>query len=418
MSTRKTKRASRVVALAIAATVAVALIAPAAARGAPSVRGFSNGTITLAGMGYAANFDPDGTIGATARFKRFNDTNEMKGIKISYKEFADDNQDPAKSLNEARRLVQQVGVFAIVPNLSDTNPGAFLKQQHVPYFGFAFDNSYCSPKPDKTIYGFGYNGCLVPSNPSVMPDAGKNPYTYVSQKTGKKSPTLAIFSNDSESGKNSVKFQQIAYKGAGFDVVATNTQMPLPPVSDYTPYAQAMLTADNGKPPDAIVCLLSTDCISMWNLIKANGYTGTYFSSLYADVLVKAMNGSVSSTLYTPVDQSTPGMEQLKKDVDAIQPGSSSKIDTGMMAGYLSTDMFITALKTAAKKGKSGITPENVQKAAMNQTWQLEGVAGPTIYPTATMASYASCNALVLSDGTAWKQVVPFTCSKKLYPVK
>jgi len=74
VSTRKTKRASRVVALAIAATVAVALIAPAAARGAPSVRGFSNGTITLAGMGYAANFDPDGTIGATARFKRFNDT--------------------------------------------------------------------------------------------------------------------------------------------------------------------------------------------------------------------------------------------------------------------------------------------------------------------------------------------------------
>ena len=48
-----------------------------------------------------------------------------------------------------------------------------------------------------------------------------------------------------------------------------------------------------------------------------------------------------------------------------------------MMAGYLSTDMFIQALKTVAKKGKSNITPENVQKAAMNQTWQLKGLGDP-----------------------------------------
>jgi hypothetical protein len=58
------------------------------------------------------------------------------------------------------------------------------------------------------------------------------------------------------------------------------------------------------------------------------------------------------------------------------------------MAGYLSTDMFIQALKTAAKNGKSGITPANVQKAAMNQTWQTPGLAGPTIYPKATVSSY------------------------------
>ena len=30
--------------------------------------------------------------------------------------------------------------------------------------------------------------------------------------------------------------------------------------------------------------------------------------------------------------------------------------------------MFIQALKTVAKKGKSAITPEAVQKASMNQT--------------------------------------------------
>ena len=65
--------------------------------------------------------------------------------------------------------------------------------------------------------------------------------------------------------------------------------------------------------------------------------------------------------------------------------------------------MFIQALKTAAKKGKSDITPENVQKAAANQTWQIKGLAGPTTYPQSTVSAYPACSAEVLSDGTAWK---------------
>ena len=169
VGTRKKSRIARVGVITVVAVLA-GLIAPSIARGAPSVRGYSDGTITLAGMGYAANFDPDGTIGATARFKRFNDDNEIKGTKIDYKEFADDNQDPAKSLTEARRLVEQVGVFAIVPNLSDTNPGEYLNQRHVPYFGWAFDDTYCSPKPTTALYGYGFNGCLVPADPEA--DAG------------------------------------------------------------------------------------------------------------------------------------------------------------------------------------------------------------------------------------------------------
>ena len=90
-----------------------------------------------------------------------------------------------------------------------------------------------------------------------MGDGAFLSYKYVSEKTGKKNPTLALFSNDSQSGKNAVKFQQLSYKGAGYEIVATNNQMPLPPVADYAPYAQAMLTADNGNPPDAVACACS-----------------------------------------------------------------------------------------------------------------------------------------------------------------
>ena len=86
-----------------------------------------------------------------ARFKRFNDTNEIKGVKIKYAEFADDKQDPATALNEARRLVTQDQVFAIVGDVSQFNPVEYFTQQHVPYFGWAFDNTYCSTKPTTTL---------------------------------------------------------------------------------------------------------------------------------------------------------------------------------------------------------------------------------------------------------------------------
>ena len=90
-----------------------------------------------------------------------------------------------------------------------------------------------------------------------MPNAGATQYAYVKEKTGKDHPTLTVFGNESQSGKNAVKFQSIAYKGAGYDVVSQQTKMPLPPVPDFTPYAQDILTSNNGGPPDVVLCLLS-----------------------------------------------------------------------------------------------------------------------------------------------------------------
>jgi ABC-type branched-subunit amino acid transport system substrate-binding protein len=421
MSKQSSRLRRAVGAVAVAAVAAGALavgvggMAGAGATG--SVRGFDGTTIKLAGLGIKAQF-ANAATGAEARVKRFNDTNEIKGVKLDYTEFADDKQDPATALSEARRLVTQDQVFAIVGDVSQFNPADYFKQQQVPFFGFAFDAGYCSTKPDTSLWGFGYNGCLVNPAPSVMGDQGANPYTYAAKATGKKNPTLAMFANDTTSGKNAVKFQSIPYAAAGFDVVAKLNEMPAPPISDYTPYAQSLLTSDNGKAPDAILCLLSTDCIQIWSQLQANGYKGVFFSSLYSDFLTKSMNGTVANALFNPVDAGGAGMKQLQTDVDAVTPGSSTKVDSGMVAGYASTDMFIQALKSVAKKGKSSITPAAVQKAAMNQTWQMKGLAGPTQYPNATVASYQACSAEVLSDGTAWKTVVPYTCSKKQYPVK
>ena len=408
-------RRLRFAALASAFTVAACstlLLAPTSGA-VPSVRGFDGSTITVAGFGIASQF-ANVPIGTQARIKRFNDSNELKGVKIKYAEFADDKQDPATALSEARRLVTQVGTFAIVGDVSGYNP-PFFQQQHVPYFGWALDPTYCSRKPDPTIYGFGYDGCIVPDDPAVVPAGADRIAQYLSKKLGKAHPTLTMFGNDTAAGHQTLKIQSTTVKGAGFDLVATNNQMGIPPVSDYTPIVQSLLTSDNGKAPDVVWCVTGVQCINVWNLLQPSGFSGTYISSLYSDVLVKPMANTYVNIQTGNLGDPSTGVTELKHDVDAYQPGASAKLDTAMFVGWASADMFIQALKTVAKKGKSAITPEAVQKAAMNQSWSLEGVAGPTVYPRATTASYEYCGTSLYSDGTKWVTVVPYGCTKKQY---
>jgi ABC-type branched-subunit amino acid transport system substrate-binding protein len=403
--------------VAVVVSLVAALAIGQSAGATRSVRGFDGSTITVASFGVASQFANVPT-GAQARIKRFNDDNEIKGVQIKWTEFADDKLSPDTALSEQRRLVTQTGVFAIVGDVSRLN-GTYFKEQHVPYYGWAFDASYCSHNIDKSIYGFGYSGCLVNEDPSVVPDTGVAAYSYVHEKAGKAHPTIALVGNDSPSGKIATSTNKVAYQKSGFKVVGTFNQMPdSPPPTDFTPYAGPLLTADNGHAPDSILCLSAVVCIGLYTYLQGAGFNGIYISSLYSNALTKALAGSTANTDFVPFNESTPGLDQFKKDVDAISPGASAKADSGMVTAYMSTDMFIEALKAVAKKGKSNITPENVQKASMNQTWSIKGLAGPTTYPNSTVASYPRCTALVASNGTAWSTAAQFSCSKKQFPYK
>ena len=302
-------------------------------------------------------------------------------------------------------------------DISASNPGQYFNQQHVPYFGAGYDSTYCSDTPTTKLYGFGIQGCLVPSNPKFVPDNGFQFYEYVSSKTGTKRPTLAIFSSDTASGKSSVRNGTVWQQGAGFDVTFAKALVPPPPVGDYTPYVQQLLTADDGEPPDAMYCLLTVDCIGIYQGLKANGYDGVFLSSLYSDVLVKALSGSAAGIGFTNLTEKNPALDRLRADVEAVKPGAA--VDTGVEIGYASTDFFIQALKTAAKRrGVSRLTPEAVQQAAAKQTWEIEGLAGPIEYPASTAVPTPSCSSIVVSDGTAWTTVEPYGCSRKKFPVK
>lgn len=409
MSRLKMTRVSRVgVVVIVVTTISSALLATSAS-GARSARGFDGTTVKTAGLGPASDFG-DADIGTRARYKRANDTNEVKGVKFQYTEFADDKQDPATATSEVRRLVTQEQVFAIVPDLSALNPGPYLNQQHVPYIGWAFDNTYCSPKPVTTLYGFGYNGCLVPANPSVMPDIYAGFYKYVTGKNPtEKKPSIVLVSGDNQAGQNSTRFGAISARGAGFDVVSSKGNVPLT-TSDYTPYVQAWLTADGGKQPDAINCLLAAQCVPIVSALKAAGYTGTIITPLFTDLLLKPMAGTISYGAYNASPNA--GLTQMQKDLDAIKPGT--KVNSFNAAAYFAADKFIAAVK---KVGKAKLTPEAVQAALAKQTWQISGFSGPNVYPASTVVSSPACTVVVADDGSVWNVAVPYFCSSKTFKV-
>jgi ABC-type branched-subunit amino acid transport system substrate-binding protein len=382
-----------------------------------AVRGFDGSTIRVGSIGVKAQL-PRVEPGAKARIKRFNDTNEIPGVKIQYTEYANDNVDRATALSESRRLVTEQHVFGIVGDASSYNPLTYFQQQHVPYFGWAFDSTYCSAEPDPSIWGFGLDGCLIPDHPKVVGDGATNVYKYVSQKLAKPHPTLSVFSSDSPSGQNAAKYDVPPYSGAGFDVVFAKGIIPAgTPVSDYTPYVQQLLRSDKGGPPDSILCLLTTDCIPIYGLLQANKYKGLFISTLYSDAILDAMKGSVVFTAFAPFGDATPANAQLKSDLKAVKDDQAP--DIGVAVGYFSTDMFIQALKNLVHaKGKSFISPENVQQAAAHMTWEIKGQVGPTKYPESTVLPTPLCSAVVFNeDGTAWKTVVPYSCSSKTFPV-
>ena len=266
------------------------MVSTAGRRPVQSVRGFDGKTITVAGLGIKKLL-PSGEDGARARIKRFNDTNEIKGIKIDYKEFADDKQDPATALSEARRLVTQVGVFAIVGDISANNPGQYFAQQHVPYFGGGFDTTYCSNKPSTSLWGFSYGGCIAAGGPVVRDRHLPRDCTSTSARSyGQEAPddgasSSATTTSLGRTGRRSSRSRPRA-PASRWSTCRTRCRRPRSPTT--RPYVQAVLKGDNGKPPDAIVLYAAPRSASTCgSCSRPTASRASSSHGLYPDALVK-----------------------------------------------------------------------------------------------------------------------------------
>jgi ABC-type branched-subunit amino acid transport system substrate-binding protein len=366
-------------------------------------------------MGFARNF-ADASVGAEARFQAANENKEVKGYTFEYKEFADDNNDPNTALAEARRLVTQEGVLAIVPAVSVVTPSDFLTQQQIPWFGSGYDVTYCTD--GEKGFGLSVYGCLIPENPKRIPGVNWELLKKQLATEGIDKPTVAMLGTDTTSGKESVKNSASAAEGVGFDVVYAKGAFPGPPavVGDYSPYASALLESNDGQAPDVIYTSIApTSALGLTGLITSNGYTGTFLSPFYTPVLLQALKGAYVFTQFAGFEADSAGIKKANQQIEAFKPGTKPSIT--LAAGYFSADMFIQSVKNSLKKSKT-LTSASVQKAASQMTYQIKDTIGPTKYPASYKNGTESCSTLYYDpDGTAFEIVQPFYCTKKTYPV-
>ena len=117
---------------------------------------------------YIAQVDTEANmgVGAQARFARANKNGEIPGKrKINTVAFGDDKADAATSVQEERRLIQQEGVFAIVPTGTVFVQSEVPEQTHTPVLGYGIAEAFCGTNTKS--YFFGFNGCVVPPDPKT-----------------------------------------------------------------------------------------------------------------------------------------------------------------------------------------------------------------------------------------------------------
>ncbi len=148
------------------------------------------GTVPLTGV--AAAYASVGR-GADAYFKYWNETHAVNGRKIQY-EYLDDAYDPAQTVEQTRRLVQQDHVFAIFNSLGTEHNLAtrpFLNQEKVPQLFVA---------TGATTFGRDYK--QFPWSIGFLPSYTAEGIIYGKYiRANVKSPKVAVLFQDDDYGK-------------------------------------------------------------------------------------------------------------------------------------------------------------------------------------------------------------------------
>jgi ABC-type branched-subunit amino acid transport system substrate-binding protein len=369
---------------------------------ATGARGVTDTSIKVGGLGYSLVYG-GADVGAKARFQRANDAGGVNGRTIDYLGVTDDGGDPTAGTAAATKLVEQDGVFAVVPTVTpDLAASSYLVGQKVPYFGWALSSNFCG-----NPYGFGFTGCPVPQH------ATSNAWPTVISKvfpSGASARAVAIVAENTPSGQYDIGALSAAATSVKLRIAYAKPSLATPATPDYDAVAKAVMTSNNGAIPDAVFVLGGpSNVLGMQQALTANGYLGLFTNQTqYAPNLVAPAVSSFVFTQTAPVETAAanPAMKQLVADVQKVAPGQP--IDQAVVAGYWSADLFLTAVQKAGRK----LTSASLERTANhNFTYEVADTVGPTTFPAAHSLP-TPCGALVSSSGTAYAVKVPYTCGR------
>jgi ABC-type branched-subunit amino acid transport system substrate-binding protein len=302
--------------------------------------------IKLGGLIYKA-FYADVVNGFNARLKRENDGGGVYGRKIVVDTVADDNATADQDLTAAKTLVQQDGVFAVAPVMTASLGGAtFFENNKVPFFGWSIEPRWCGLN-----WGFGFQGNDCDQSTQKLALDIPVAQAKLFPDGDPKGKTIVVTSEDNDSAIAAANGAAKTWTAAGAKVVLVDTSMPSPPavVGDFTPFAQKVMTANSGGPPDYVEMVNSvSDTIGLFKKLSQLGYKGVAqgFTN-YDPRLLGQTKGLSSEVGFAPYEDaaSIPAVQQMITDLKAYQP--NIVLSQPAAAGYWIADFMIQALKKA-----------------------------------------------------------------------
>ncbi len=384
--------------------------------GSVNAEGVSDTSITIEGdivktsaIGYSQSL---AELGAKARFDRANKDGGVNGRTINYLGSVDNKLDPSQDLPTVKKIIQQDKAFAVVPLISPvlSTGGQYLLQNKIPFFGWGIVPSFCN-----NDYGFGFTGCLVPSNKDNMVSGASaglmEKLLGIKDGSGK---SVAMISEDSTSGVSGIKVIEAAFKADKWNVVYAKAAIPAgAATTDFTPYAQTILTANAGKAPDVVVHITTApNVIGLTQALKNSGFKGpqenavTYDSKYLASAQSKqALEGAYVFLQYGSFQDDNDANKQMLADVKAADP-KQTELTQDIAIGYYSADIFLNGLKKAGKD----LTRASFVKAMNDgEGYEVAGGIGKITYPDAHKNS-VPCGSLVQVSGGKYVEKVPLTC--------
>lgn len=366
----------------------------------------SKSPIVVGGVWSASTYT-GADAGAKAAFKAFNAAGGLNGRMINFIGMQDDGQSNTQDLTATKNLIND-HVFAVVPVATSAwDAGSLLSAANTPYFGMSINTNWWGQSN-----AFSIIGSNPPNATTLKTETDSVAVICQAVSGGCHGKTVAIIGTNDTAAKQNIQNDAAQFRLAGAKVVAQLSSIPDPPavVSDYTPYADQLLSSNGGKQPNIIQQVLPpTGDVALIAELSHLGFKGSDFNfSLYDPRVVAAAKGSDTLVTFEPWEANTSAVKTMRQRVLAVDPHAI--LGQATQIGYYSAEMFIAALKKAGPNA----TPQSTIKALNSGfTFGVPGGIGTTSYPQDHHA-LSTCLSVVTSDGKAYKVALPLTCPAKI----
>jgi len=341
--------------------------------------------------------------GARARFDAVNAAGGIDGRRIEFLGVADDRRDASATTAEVRRLVDDVGVDAVVPIVTSRfADDATLSRARIPAFGWGIAGGFCGNR-----WAFAITGCLAPLLPREVPTIWGELVAAVARQHGFRHPTAAIVTEAAAVPRSLVELRAMA-RAAGLRVTYAKAALGTgeSAAAGVDAIADAVMAAGT-RPPSVVFSVAGFTAVgALQDALRARSYPGVMTNLVqYSPVLVIAARDTYVLTQFaTP--ESAPQNAAMREILAELATVTTDPITPSMLAGWLAADLYVRALRRAGP----GASPSRVARVAARLRFRVPDTVGSTRFPEAFVRP-TSCGQLVTSDATVYTIAAPYRCA-------